>query len=175
MPYFWEFNELIREYSNREVTANRDIIWRQAVDQIPAHPIVGHGEDFRDYEKHNDSTRHAHNLYLVVVYRSGVVGLFGLILYLFVIWLLLCSAPRHHHRLAGAFFVGMLWIVCFTGGFITSNLMLSVSYWAMIGCGLSLTGGHDRRWSGYAAGESNAVRRSRQTCSVAAVHQTTRS
>ena len=84
-PYLQSINQVLVEWTGRQITSGREVLWPSIVDKIATQPILGLGGSIRpeDFMHTNFS---AHNYYLQLTLQVGLTGLTLLTIGLVVIW-----------------------------------------------------------------------------------------
>jgi O-antigen ligase len=128
-------------YSGREIlwpillryTAERPLLgWGVGVDEAEIFLNAGFGKEVA-----GAATMNAHNLYLTVLLKTGIVGLLLQLAILYSIWL--HFYPGRHDRtvrLAAACFMGICVHELFETSLIHTNISIGLLFWAMIAIGM---------------------------------------
>jgi O-antigen ligase len=106
--------------------------WGVAIDESEILLNAGFGREVR-----GAATMNAHNLYLSVLLKTGIVGLLLQLAILYSIWL--HFYPGRHDRtvrLAAACFIGICVHELFETSLIHSNISIGLLFWAIIAIGM---------------------------------------
>lgn len=72
------FSFIIVDILEKDTTLSlRDVVWRNALKYIPQKPLLGYGIESANVTISKITGMHMHNTYLDVLYKSGIIGLFG--------------------------------------------------------------------------------------------------
>lgn len=134
---FHKYNEFSYQITGKSLLSGRDAIWEELFEIIKLKPLLGHGAHLHSGD-FIQSGLGAHNLYLQISLQVGLVGVFLLILFLFILWKLLWSVRSNKSaRLTASFFTGILIYQTFELSLIQGNFGLGILQWVIIGLGLS--------------------------------------
>lgn len=90
----------------------RDVIWDFALTEWSKYPIFGYGAQFLNFEQRVSigmlNATHAHNQFVDLLARSGLVGLLSVLPYLAVIWAMVRKVNLAYKGIAAAFFMAVL-------------------------------------------------------------------
>ena len=129
------------ENMGRTMASGRQEVWQLILDSWSKSPWIGQGvglgeRRFVFYEPHGDWLS-AHNLYVSMIYQTGVMGLTALFGLIMTIWWTFWRARRDPVvRLAASFFVGMLAAQNFAVSLIYNSGSMALLFWTIIGIGL---------------------------------------
>lgn len=88
------FAFLIVDVLGRDLTfTGRTFIWDKALDAFTKSPVFGVGEISNDASRDLIGATHAHNYYLDLLYKNGIIGFL-----LFMIILIICGISLYKHR-----------------------------------------------------------------------------
>lgn len=130
------FDALSREYFNKRIESGRNEVWSHVIELIKEKPFWGWGGGvvLSDLSQWDYSV---HNLYLQVLLQVGLVGLFGVIFLILILWFGLFSvACDRYGRVAASSFVGLLVVQFFEVSFFQNNLALSLPIMILVGVAL---------------------------------------
>jgi O-antigen ligase len=137
----------IEEVTGQGVYSGRELLWPVVLQYIGERPFLGWGAGLDEGEAlldagigpnvHGASTMNAHNLFLGVALKTGIVGLFLQIAMLGAIWLKFYSGRYNPTvRLAAACFMGICVHQLFETSLISTNLSIGILFWSIIAIGL---------------------------------------
>lgn len=132
-----KYNDLIYEYTGKNLFSGREQIWAQLLDLIKLKPLFGYGASAYAADYINYQTT-AHNAYISVAFQVGIVGITLLLIFLFLIWKLLWNFRNNlSTRLVGSFFISMLIYQVFERSLIQGNYAIGILQWIILGVGLN--------------------------------------
>jgi O-antigen ligase len=137
----------IQEITGQGLYSGRELLWPSVLKYIGERPLLGWGAGLNESEVLLDggidpnvpgaSTMNAHNLFLAVALKTGVVGLLLQLAMLCSIWLKFYSGRYNPTvRLAAACFMGICVHQLFETSLINTNLSIGVMFWCIIAIGL---------------------------------------
>jgi O-antigen ligase len=137
----------IEEVTGQGLYSGRELLWPVVLKYIGQRPVLGWGAGLDEGEALLDagispnvqgaSTMNAHNLFLAVAFKTGLVGLFLQIALLAAIWLKFYPGRYDPTvRLAAAAFMGICVHQLFETSLINTNLSIGILFWSIIAIGL---------------------------------------
>lgn len=144
-PYLQSINQVMVDWTGRQITSGREVLWPGIVDKISSQPIFGLGGNIRP-EDFMHTSFSAHNYYLQLTLQVGLIGLTLLIIGLFVIWNRFNSSGWKDTRvtLGASIFLSFL-LHNFSEVLMFQNAQIvALNAWILIGitCGISLKLSH---------------------------------
>lgn len=143
--HFHTVNNWSIELTGKPIMTGRNTIWAQLVDLISLKPWLGYGshlvpEDFLT------TSLSAHNLYLQISLQTGLIGMFLLVWFFYLIWRTFWK-NRYDSKviLASCFFIGILIHQSFEVTLTQNQFGIGLLQWMIIAFGLN-----------YALNESNS-------------------
>ncbi len=154
MSWFSGLDNLFSSMTH-SIYSGREAIWPEVIDGFREHPVVGNGTSasWRFVRTEHGITQElsAHNLYLSILYQSGIVGLLGLIFLVFVLFRSLWTmSDSLHLRLSFGVLVAVLFREGLEVSLTQNTLQIGLGSWILVTQGLSLSSTDD-----YAAGYSD--------------------
>lgn len=145
-PIFHSVDRLMQRYTH-SLHSGRQELWPGVIARIKQRPLTGHGtaESWRMIRKQHGITQELspHNLWLAILFETGLVGLLGVIVFLWAIWYSLLNRPHAWLlSLSAAFFVGVLVREAAEVSLTQNTLQIGLGSWAAIMAGLG--------WSSFA-------------------------
>ena len=137
----------VQEFTGQGLYSGRELLWPIAIKYISERPLLGWGAGLDEGEVLLDAelgvagtgsgTTNAHNLFLAVALKTGIIGLTLQLAMLYSIWLRFYSG-RHDRtvRLAAASFMGICVHQLFETSLINTNLSIGALFWAIIAIGM---------------------------------------
>ena len=137
----------VEQVTGQGLYSGRELLWPVVLKYIGQRPLLGWGAGLDEGEVLLDaaigpnvqgaSTMNAHNLFLAVALKTGLLGLFLQIAMLGSIWLKFYSGRYHPTvRLAAACFMGICVHQMFETSLINTNLSIGILFWSIIAIGL---------------------------------------
>jgi O-antigen ligase len=137
----------VQELTGQGLYTGRELLWPIVLRYIGERPLLGWGAGLDEAEVLLDagvshsaevaSTMNAHNLFLAVAFKTGLVGLFLQIALLAAIWLKFYPGRYDPTvRLAAAAFMGICVHQLFETSLINTNLSIGILFWSIIAIGL---------------------------------------
>ena len=144
------FSGIDETFSNitHSIYSGRETIWPEVIDGIRDHPVIGNGTSasWRFVRSEHGITQElsAHNLYLSILYQSGMLGLFGFIALIFVFFRTMWSmSDSRHLQLSFAILVAVLFREAWEVSLTQNTLQIGLGSWILVTLGLSLTSTDD--------------------------------
>ena len=129
-------NLAMRDFSGKNLLSGRQEVWEEIIKMLPNHLMFGHGLGAR-VQDYTNLPLSAHNLYLQVLFQTGLVGL--LIIFLVMTFIFIFIFKNKKHFLA-KYLSSLFFIVLFTQNFEVTfsqnNIALSLLFWILLGLGL---------------------------------------
>lgn len=126
-------DDLSREYLNKRIESGRNLVWEHVLELVVEKPFLGWGGgiDLSDVSEWEYSV---HNLFLQVLFQTGLVGLFGVLLMIMLIWIGLFKASETSYgRASASSFIGLLVLQFFEISLFQNNLALSFPIIVLVG------------------------------------------
>ena len=133
---YYALNELSLKYTDKPLLTGRNTIWSQLVDLISMKPWLGYGSSVAP-EDFLSTSLSAHNLYLQIGLQTGIVGIFLLLSFFFLIWKTLWK-NRNDRKvvLVSSFFIGIIVHQTFEVTLTQNHFVIGLLQWMIIGFGL---------------------------------------
>lgn len=126
-------NLAMRDFSGKNLLSGRQEVWEEIIKMLPNHLMFGHGLGAR-VQDYTNLPLSAHNLYLQVLFQTGIFGL--LIIFLVMTFIFIFIYKNKNHFLA-KYLSSIFFIVLFTQNFEVTfsqnNIALSVLFWVLLG------------------------------------------
>jgi O-antigen ligase len=137
----------VEEATGQPLYSGREILWPILFRYVAERPLLGWGVGINESEiflnagfgreVRGAATMNAHNLYLAVVLKTGIVGLLLQLAILYSIWLHFYPGRRDRTvRLAAACFMGICVHELFETSLIHTNISIGALFWAIIAIGM---------------------------------------
>lgn len=134
---FHRLNGLSLEYTGKSILSGRDKIWEVLIEFIRLKPWFGYGSGATPSD-FIDTSLSAHNLYIQIGLQTGIIGIFLLMFFLFLIWSRLWPLRKDKKViLVACFFISILIHQLFEISLFQVNFGLGMIQWLIIGLGLS--------------------------------------
>jgi hypothetical protein len=137
----------VQDVTGQPLYSGREILWPILLQYAGERPLLGWGVAIDESEillnagfgreVRGAATMNAHNLYLSVLLKTGIVGLLLQLAILYSIWL--HFYPGRHDRtvrLAAACFIGICVHELFETSLIQANISIGLLFWAIIAIGM---------------------------------------
>lgn len=122
-----QYNELVRDYSNKNLMSGRNEVWPFVLDLIKEKPYLGWGGGITlaDVSFYNFSS---HNMYLHTALQVGILGVLLIYLFYFNLWRSLWALKENNNEIhkVNALFIWLIWIQNFEVTLLQNNLAMSV-------------------------------------------------
>jgi O-antigen ligase len=133
LPIFVAWNQLAQEYSGRQVSSGRQLLWPSIWEEIQRAPIFGHGFSLASSQitGRNLST---HNAFFMILLQVGVVGLIPILCMLYALTSKGLSGEYTHWRTL--FTITMVIVIInstLETELIQNNFRISVLLWFALG------------------------------------------
>lgn len=140
--YTWRYFDQIEFWSfsltGKSLLSGRERIWERLIAFIKEKPILGHGASITP-EHLTNITFSSHNTYIQISLQVGLMGLFFLILFLYLIWRKLWNNRFDYKvKLVASYFIGIIIYQLFEVTLTQNQFGLGLLQWIIIGIGFSL-------------------------------------
>lgn len=140
MPFFWVLDDFLLSTQNQDIYTGREVVWPDAMSLISERPWFGYGSDYRcsigRLSDRSEQGLSAHNQALAILYQSGISGVVGMVIFLWIVWRCLCQVGQNQNaRLSAAFMIGIIFTQYFTAS-LMQNLFVGLGLWGIIGSGI---------------------------------------
>lgn len=129
-------NLAMRDFSGKNLLSGRQDVWEEIIKMLPNHLIFGHGLGAK-VQDYTNLPLSAHNLYLQVLFQTGILGLLIIFLVMTFIFIFIFKNKKHFlaKYLSSVFFI-VLFTQNFEVTFSQNNIALSLLFWILLGLGL---------------------------------------